>query len=85
MIALEGDFPVDKKEHHVDQMQKLITRGQQQGSLSYREIMDTLQEIELDPDQIDDFYEHLAALGIDVIDDDDEAKQTDEQDDNSLR
>ena len=83
MIALEGDFPVDKKEHHVDQMQKLITRGQQQGSLSYREIMDTLQEIELDPDQIDDFYEHLAALGIDVIDDDDEAKQTDEQDDNS--
>lgn len=83
MIALEGDFPVDKKEHHVDQMQKLITRGQQQGSLSYREIMDTLQEIELDPDQIDDFYEHLAALGIDVIDDDDKAKQTDEQDDNS--
>ena len=83
MIALEGDFPVDKKEHHVDQMQKLITRGQQQGSLSYREIMDTLQEIELDPDQIDDFYEHLAALGIDVIDDNDEAKQTDEQDDNS--
>jgi RNA polymerase primary sigma factor len=83
LIALEGDFPVDKKEHHVDQMQKLITRGQQQGSLSYREIMDTLQEIELDPDQIDDFYEHLAALGIDVIDDDDEAKQTDEQDDNS--
>jgi RNA polymerase primary sigma factor len=48
-------------------MKTLIEQGKKQGVLIYREIMDALQEIELTPEQIDEIYEHLTTLGIEVI------------------
>ncbi|MBO8142076.1 MAG: RNA polymerase sigma factor RpoD [Firmicutes bacterium] len=46
---------------------ELMQRGKRRGALTYREIMDALQEVELSPEQIDEVYERLASQGIDVI------------------
>ena len=50
----------------------LIDRGKKKGMLSYKEIVDTLEAIELDPDQIERVYESIETLGIEVIGDIDE-------------
>ncbi|WP_442603726.1 RNA polymerase sigma factor RpoD [Paenibacillus sp. KN14-4R] len=55
--------------------EQLIEIGKKRHSLTYKEIMEKLAPFEQDQDQIDDFYEHLSELGIDVgneSDDDDE-------------
>ncbi|WP_088228647.1 RNA polymerase sigma factor RpoD [Desulfosporosinus sp. FKB] len=56
-----------KQEQQMDNVQALIQNGKKKGSLTYREIMDALQGIELSADQIDDIYQQLAQMGIDVV------------------
>ena len=53
-----------------DKVKNLITKGKTNGILTYKEIMDALQGIELTPDQIDDIYEQLSAMGIKLADND---------------
>lgn len=48
--------------------QDLIGRGKNKGSLSYKEIIDTLQSYELSVEALDHFYDQLAEQGIDIID-----------------
>lgn len=45
----------------------LVEIGKKRGMLTYNEIMDALQEIELDAEQIDDIYQALSDMGITVI------------------
>ena len=52
---------------NVEHVQELIDRGKKQGLISYREIMDALQDVDLSPDQIDEIYESFAELGVDII------------------
>ena len=47
----------------------LLERGKKKGMLSYKEIMDTLEEIELDPEQIEKVYENIENLGIEITGD----------------
>jgi RNA polymerase primary sigma factor len=51
----------------LDTVKELVQKGKKKGSLTYREIMDALQGIELTADQIDEIYEQLGRMGIDVI------------------
>ncbi|KJS50263.1 MAG: RNA polymerase sigma factor RpoD [Peptococcaceae bacterium BRH_c23] len=51
----------------MDNVQALIQKGKKKGSITYREIMDALQGIELSADQIDDIYQQLGRMGIDVV------------------
>ncbi len=46
----------------------LIGRGKSKGSLSYKEITDTLQSYELSVEALDRFYDHLAEQGIKIVD-----------------
>ena len=46
---------------------ELIEKGQKRGALTYQEVMDRLQSIELTPEEIDDLYEALSARGIEVV------------------
>ncbi|WP_207543829.1 RNA polymerase sigma factor RpoD [Desulfofundulus sp. TPOSR] len=48
-------------------VRELIEKGKKRGVLTYSEIMDTLQGIDLTPEQIDDIYEKLAGMGIEVV------------------
>lgn len=52
---------------NVEHVQELIARGKKQGLISYREIMDALQEVDLTPEQIDEIYESFAEMGVDII------------------
>ncbi|ATW27658.1 RNA polymerase sigma factor RpoD [Candidatus Formimonas warabiya] len=51
----------------IDAVKKLVETGRQRGVLTYHEIMDTLSEIDLSPDQMDEIYEQLGQMGIEVI------------------
>lgn len=45
----------------------LIEAGKKRGSLTYKDIMERLSPFDQDPDQMDDFFEQLADLGIEVV------------------
>ncbi|MEX2355851.1 MAG: RNA polymerase sigma factor RpoD [Thermaerobacterales bacterium] len=53
----------------LDQVKELIERGRTQGSLTYEEIVDALDEVELSVEQVEELYEQLGENGIDVIGD----------------
>lgn len=55
------------EEQKVECVQALIQKGKTKGTLTYREIMDALQGVELSADQIDDVYQQLGRMGIDVV------------------
>ncbi len=46
--------------------EQLVELGKKRGELTYQEIMDRLSPFELDPEQIDEFYEYLNEQGIEV-------------------
>ncbi len=54
--------------HAFQKVKNLMERGKKQGSLSYKEIMDALEDVEMSEEQIDDVYESFAQMGIDIID-----------------
>jgi len=58
-----------ERDRDIKKVQKvLIETGTKKGSLTYREIMEYLQDYDLSPEDIDEFYDKLANLGIEVID-----------------
>ncbi|HPP32094.1 MAG TPA: RNA polymerase sigma factor RpoD [Soehngenia sp.] len=50
----------------------LIQKGKKKGMLTHKEILDTLESIELEPEEIDEFYQKLEDLNIDIIGDKEE-------------
>lgn len=58
----------DKKGTTLAEIQQLVEKGKKQGSLSYQEIMDTLQEIPLSAEEIDEMYQTLDEMGVRVLD-----------------
>lgn len=60
-------------------IKELIEKGKAKGALTYKEIMDMLEEIELDSDQIEKVYESLEALGIDVIDEEEQEEESQDE------
>ncbi|MBF7082642.1 RNA polymerase sigma factor RpoD [Desulfallas sp. Bu1-1] len=55
------------KSERIKEVKELIEKGKKRGVLTYHEVMDSLQGIELTPEQMDDVYEKLAGLGIEVV------------------
>src|SRR5665648_999274 len=55
------------KEEKLESVQALIQKGKNKGSITYREIMDALQGVDLSTDQIDDIYQQFGRMGIDVV------------------
>jgi len=62
----KGGGQMNEKEK-LDSVQALIQKGKLKGSITYREIMDALQKIDLSADQIDDVYQQFGRMGIDVV------------------
>ena len=50
-------------------VKKLIEKGKKQGSLTYKEIVDELDDVDLNPEQIEKIYEVLESMEIDVVGD----------------
>ncbi|HOJ78832.1 MAG TPA: RNA polymerase sigma factor RpoD [Bacillota bacterium] len=54
---------------NIDGIKELIAKGKRKGILSYREIMDSLEQVDLTTEQIDEVYETLANHGIEILPD----------------
>lgn len=50
-------------------VKQLIDNGKKAGFLTYKEMMDTLEAIDLSPEQIEKVYEMLETMGIEIIGD----------------
>ena len=84
-IEVEGEGeesvePMEKKIHDKDfqlgVVRKLIEKGKKTGSITEKEILDELQEIELSPEQIDKIYETLEGLNIEIMGEIEEEEET---------
>jgi len=68
---MEGGLSMEnksnKKESKKMTAKGLIEKGKKQGSLTLAEIMEAFSETELDKDQVENLYETLGNLGIEVI------------------
>ncbi|MCG7407834.1 RNA polymerase sigma factor RpoD [Paenibacillus sp. ACRRX] len=51
---------------------QLIEVGKKRGTLSYKEIAEKLATFEQDADQMDEFYEQLSDLGIEIVNENDD-------------
>ena len=60
---------MEGKEARAQKLNELFETGKQKGMLSYKEIMDALEELDLDQEQIEKVYDHLEELNIDVVED----------------
>jgi RNA polymerase primary sigma factor len=56
-----------RNEIKIDSIKELIEEGKKRGVLTYTEIMDGLQGTDLTPEQIEDVYDKLSGMGIEVI------------------
>ncbi|MBB3127322.1 RNA polymerase primary sigma factor [Paenibacillus rhizosphaerae] len=63
---LETEFTLDQVKD------QLIEQGKKRSSLNYKDIMEKLSPFDQDPEQMDEFYEHLNDLGIEVVNENDE-------------
>ena len=62
-------------------IKKILALGKQKGIITYKDIMDTFDHIELAPEEIDGIYELLTSKGIDFVAEDEEPQTNDEKDD----
>jgi RNA polymerase primary sigma factor len=67
---------IKNKEMTTKAVKELIERGKKQGLLTYKEIIEALSDIEMEPDQIDKIYETIEEMGIDVVNDADDEIHT---------
>ena len=72
----------NKKENKKLTAKTLIDKGKKQGSLTLSEIMEAFSETELDKDQVENLYETLGNLGIEIIEDKSQKADVDFSDDN---
>jgi RNA polymerase primary sigma factor len=77
---IEGGNTMKEKGTKMLLVKKLIEKGKKTGTLTYKEIMDELEEIDLNPEQIEKIYEVLESMGIDVIGDMQEEVQEEDLD-----
>jgi RNA polymerase primary sigma factor len=64
---------------NIEGIKELIAKGKRKGIISYREIMDTLEQVDLSPDQIDEVYETLTSNGIEILPDTSEEVSDDQE------
>lgn len=57
-----------------EKIAKVIEIGKAKGVIKYQEIMDTLEDVQLRPDQIEKLYETLEDMNVDVIEEEIQAE-----------
>jgi len=61
---------VNEQAANEEKLKELIERGKQAGKLSSKELLDVLEEMSLEPEQLDKFYDTLENLGIETTGED---------------
>ncbi|MDR0424816.1 MAG: RNA polymerase sigma factor RpoD [Clostridiales Family XIII bacterium] len=57
----------ENDEKRFEAIQELLERAKQKGSVTYTEISDELETLDIDKDQIDDFYDKLFNAGVELV------------------
>ncbi len=52
------------------EVQELLEKGKDKGKLTYQDIMDSLEEVELSSEEIEEIYEVIEELNIDIVTED---------------
>lgn len=55
------------EEKRIDFVSELYDKAKAKGSISYREINEYLEHVELDKDQMDEFYDNLSSMGVEIV------------------
>ncbi|MHB8780843.1 MAG: RNA polymerase sigma factor RpoD [Candidatus Geothermincolia bacterium] len=58
---------VEWKDLEYPEVKRLLSKGQSKGVLTQDEIADSLQSLDLTPEQIDNVYQLLGELGVDIL------------------
>lgn len=64
----------DTEKAEVTKFKKMIDKGKKAGSLTHEEIMDFSKELDLDSEEVDEVFQELEDMGIDIIEDEDKDK-----------
>ena len=56
-----------EREMKAQKIHELLEKGKAKGVLTYKEIMDSLEDLELDQEQVEKLYDHLEEMNIDVV------------------
>jgi RNA polymerase primary sigma factor len=67
--AVQTENPVPEKTNE-DYLRELIEKGKKAGKLTSKELMDVLENLNLEAEQIDRFYDQLENLGIETAGED---------------
>jgi len=61
--------PERREQPEQERLNALIDEGKKRGHLSSKELLDVLEDMHLDPEDIDKFYDTLESLNIDITED----------------
>lgn len=67
-----GETKKDKNQlekESLDKVKRLIAKGKKKGSITYKEIMNSFEKIDIEPDQIEEIYQRIEELGIEIVGD----------------
>ncbi|MGL5869426.1 RNA polymerase sigma factor RpoD, partial [Clostridium chrysemydis] len=73
-----------EKNNKMSIVKNLIDKGKKNNSLTYKEIMDEIDNIELSPEQIEKIYEVLESMGIEVVGEPNKGEDTEEEEEEEL-
>ena len=66
----EGADPETMARLKEEKLNALVEKGKKAGKLTSKELMDTLDDLKLEPEELDKFYDKLEDLGIDTAGED---------------
>lgn len=69
---------LENKEPRKNKVEELVEHGKNKGVLTYKEVMDALEELELDSDQIERLYDRFESLNIDIVEEIDAVEEAGE-------
>ena len=78
---IEYDESPESKESIIDTLMK---SGKKKGNLTYDEIIDALDEVQMDSDEIDNIYKNFEESGIELLDDDKLEVEDDKKDEKEI-
>jgi len=74
LVAANGELSEAQVKTGEERIAKILDIGKTKGVVKYKEIMDTLEDVQLRPEQIEKLYESLEEMNVDVIDDEIQAE-----------
>jgi RNA polymerase primary sigma factor len=86
---LKGGTKVAEKDMSpakIDEVKNLVNRGKKEGELTYEEIMDALEDIDLDSEDIEKIYDIFSEMNIEIVNSklEDEEDEDDEDENSGL-